>query len=421
MSVMNVPSSNDRLATLERILEAESIVTSFQPICSIRNHQPAGVEALSRGVDPKTGNAVPAEALFGAAQGQDTILALDRLCRRRALEAFQPLHSAYPELALFTNFDAAIVDHGVVGSGHFFDLVQRLDLNPQNIVIEIIESRVHRLDDLQQFAQTYRASGFLFALDDVGAGYSTLERLPIIQPDVLKLDRGLLDGIEDDYYKQEVFTSLVHLGHRLGALVVIEGVETERQAMVTLELGADMLQGYYVAPPEVSDRFDHDGLIQRLDRLAECFKNHTLEQIAIRYQQTKQHGRIARRLCKQLRDCDPRDFNAALEKAVQEHPQLECAYVLDESGTQISNTVFRGTQRPRQRQFVYGPAEVGHDHSLKDFFLQAKSDKAPHLTEPYVSLASGRVCKTLSLRFTHRSAAEYVLCLDLGMDETLEP
>ena len=79
-----------------------------------------------------------------------------------------------------------------------------MGLKPENIAIEIIESDVEDLKELQRFVQLYRSYGFLIALDDVGAGHSNLNRIPLIKPDILKIDRFLVQNIQDDFYKQEV-------------------------------------------------------------------------------------------------------------------------------------------------------------------------------------------------------------------------
>ena len=71
----------------------------------------------------------------------------------------------------------------------------------------------------------------------------------MIKPDILKLDRSLVTSIESDYHHQETFKSLVQLTRRIGAIVVAEGIETQAQAMVALELG-DLLQGFFLGHPQ---------------------------------------------------------------------------------------------------------------------------------------------------------------------------
>jgi len=114
-----------------------------------------------------------------------------------------------------------------VGSGHLLKQVRQFNLNPNNVAIEIIESRVNDTGALNEFISRHREYGFLFALDDIGSGYSNLDRITITEPDLLKIDRSLISQIDINYHKQEVLKSLVNLARRIGALVVAEGVERE--------------------------------------------------------------------------------------------------------------------------------------------------------------------------------------------------
>src|SRR5215204_1586863 len=90
--------------------------------------------------------------------------------------------------------------------------------------------------------------------------FSNLNRIPLIKPDILKVDRRLISNIDADYYKQETFKSLVGVSRRIGALIVAEGVESESEAIISLELGADLLQGYFLSRPQELRNFEDCGL-----------------------------------------------------------------------------------------------------------------------------------------------------------------
>ena len=109
--------------------------------------------------------------------------------------------------------------------------------------MEFLEARLEDVGRFGALADALREHGFLVVLDDVGAGHSNLDRIPLFRPDVIKVDRSLISGVGDDFYKQETLKSLVNLSRRIGALVVAEGIETDAEAIVALELGVDLLQG----------------------------------------------------------------------------------------------------------------------------------------------------------------------------------
>src|SRR5580658_1622297 len=211
------------------ILENETIDFHFQPVVSLKNTGILGHEALARPADAASGASISPIDLFGQAFREGRSVELDRLCRRKALRAFRTLSA--PSLKqrscplLFLNFESSVLDMGVLGSGMLARAVDEAGLRPQEVVIEINESRVSNLEALKSFVDTHRTRGFLIALDDLGTGFSNLSRISLLRPDILKLDRLLVMQIEDDFHKQEVFRSVVNLGRRVGALILAEGVE----------------------------------------------------------------------------------------------------------------------------------------------------------------------------------------------------
>ncbi len=410
----DVNEFTDRDSLLDDILAQESVEVVFQPICFVRNRAVTALEALCRGTDPRTGASIPPGLLFSLAKRKGLTLPLDRLCRQAVLKAFKPLSLAYPDLTLFMNFEASIVDEGVVGSGVLAELVRTLDLEPGRIVIEIIESRVRKTEDLQEFAETHKRSGFLFALDDIGVGHSNLQRLSHIKPDVLKVDRSLIHGIEEEYFKQEIFSALVKLAHKLGALVVAEGVETEPQALETLRLGADLLQGVHLGVPCAMGASEMADVHRRVRQLAARLKAHLMEETEGTRGEEGHFARVAREASRSLSDGDD-TFDAALEALAARYPLAECLYILDPQGYQVSDTVFNPEKAPAQTRVLFHPAEAGTDHSLKEYFMTVSTGLTEHLTAPYISLASGRLCRTFAIVFRHVGRGPHVLCVDFDV------
>jgi EAL domain-containing protein (putative c-di-GMP-specific phosphodiesterase class I) len=94
----------------------------------------------------------------------------------------------------------------------------------------------------------FRSLGWRVALDDVGAGWSSLSLLAAVRPDVVKLTKELVQELPDDGART-VVKAVIDLAHSLGAVVVAEGVETERLADQVTELGADLGQGWLFGRP----------------------------------------------------------------------------------------------------------------------------------------------------------------------------
>jgi len=396
---------------LAGIIEQDAVFIYFQPIVSVKKRSVIGLEALCRGVDPG-GGTIPPSVLFELARAENVALVLDRLCRRKALENYSRNCSKHRDLLLFLNIDVSVIDKGVVGSGNLLNAVQMSGLNPDSIVIEIVESRVKDLAALKYFVERHKHFGFLIALDDVGAGNSNLDRIPLVKPDILKVDRSLVSDIDKKYYKQEVFRSLVNLSRKIGALVVAEGVESEEEAIAALELGADLLQGYYCAEPRPLTGNPAEMGMEKVNYLACKFKSHMSEKINAIVLQHRRYETILNEIMASVSGKSFRDFDCYLQQMIVSYPGLECAYVLDEHGIQVTDTHCNPFSMPGPRAF-YKPAQKGADHSFKDYYyLLVHTCLNMFITEPYISLASGSLCITVSSSFKDDKNGMYILCVD---------
>lgn len=403
---------------LGQLLENQGVLAHFQPLFSLRGQSLLGVEALCRGVHPQGGGLVPPQQLFGLAQSDRQLIDLDRLCRQKALTAFRELSQSHPGLILNLNFEAALLDKGVLGSGHLLDLVRRLDLDPGRIVIALVESRVADLKGLERFVETHKDHGFLLALDDVGTGHSNLERIAIIKPDVLKIDRGLISGLDRHYHKQEVTRALLNLAGKIGALAVAEGVEREEEALLALEMGVDVLQGYYLARPGPGPQEIRRCLV-RGRRLAARFRDYTVETIAAKKALHHRYQQVMNSLCRRLEGLGWLQLDQRLPVLLEAYPLLECLYVLDGEGRQLSRTACQEARLRRQRGAIFWPAAQGSDQSLKNYFLLLKAGLERYVSEPYISRASGNLCLTISTWF-NGGDQRLVLCADFAVQPLSE-
>jgi EAL domain-containing protein (putative c-di-GMP-specific phosphodiesterase class I) len=404
---------------LREIIDGEWVEAHFQPIVSLKRRCILGLEGLTRGLYPRSRNLISPMDLFHQAAIQGVQLELDRLCRKRIMDDFRLLHSASPELILTINLDASILGQGIVGSGHLRSQVFEMGLKPENIAIEIIESDVEDLKELQRFVQLYRSYGFLIALDDVGAGHSNLNRIPLIKPDILKIDRFLIQDIHDDFYKQEVLKSLVRMARHLGTLIIAEGVETQEEAVCLLDMDVDMIQGYYFSRPYRHDQLEYEPVLAQIDGLSGAFKRTFLKRLGIRKFNMNRYYATLFEIQMELSQMNQAHFDSILKRMVGEFPQVESLYLLDESGTQVTESVFNDEGRTKRNPVVFRPSPKGSDHTMKDYYyflLEAGLNKTSYLTEPYLSMASGNSCVTLSSLFKNGNGKRYILCLDINTE-----
>jgi len=217
----------------------------YQPIVSLADRSVVAHEALLRGV--VDGREVGGGDLFFVAEQAGWLHRLDRIGRESAITG------AVPWLGdddLFVNFNPTSIYRPQVCLASTERAVHDAGIDPGQLVFEVVES--HAIADrghLVSILDHYRSLGWRVALDDVGAGWSSLSLLAAVRPEVVKLDKALIQELPDDGVRT-VLRAVTDLAHQLGAVVVAEGVETERLAEEVAALGADLGQGWLFGRPE---------------------------------------------------------------------------------------------------------------------------------------------------------------------------
>jgi len=223
----------------------------FQPLFDARTLLPEAYEALLRPVDRETLQCHAPSAAFGCVKTPGEAIYLDRLCR--VVHAANFVRQRPSGQLLFLNVSgrhlvAVAQEHGSA----FEKLLELCGLTPEQVVLEILESSVDQLELLQTAVKAYRGRGFRIAIDDFGCQHSNFDRLWKLTPDLVKLDRHLVQQAEVNPRARLILPKLIEMIHDLGARVVCEGIETELQHQHCVSAGADLLQGFYYARPQPS-------------------------------------------------------------------------------------------------------------------------------------------------------------------------
>lgn len=232
-------------AELLDIIESRKINTHFQPIISSYGQSIFAYEALSRG--PADSHLSSPVQLFEEAKTSQQLFALESVCRSRAIENFS--HQRLPG-KLFLNVTPETLLQPDHHKGLTLDLLNNYGLRPDQVVIEITEhSPTHDYELMRHAVRHYQGEGFSIALDDLGAGYSSLRLWSELQPEYVKIDRHFVSGIETDKVKRDFVRSIIEIARSVNSGVVAEGIETRQEFEVLSEIGVDYLQGYYFARP----------------------------------------------------------------------------------------------------------------------------------------------------------------------------
>ena len=230
-------------AGVAQVLATRAVVPVFQPIVDLASGAVRGYEALARG--PEGSALERPDLLFQAARDAGRLAELDWLCRLRAVEAADASALASP-LSLFINVEAETA--GSPPPDDLADEYNRLTARP-SIVWEITERALTaRPAELLRRVEELRASGAAIALDDVGADVRSLALLPLLAPDVVKLDLRLVQQQPTEEVAA-IVNAVAAYREQTGATIVAEGIETQAHLDMALAAHADLGQGWLFGRP----------------------------------------------------------------------------------------------------------------------------------------------------------------------------
>lgn len=232
---------------LNQIIATEELHVLFQPIVDANQQAIYGYEALIRG--PKASPLHSPLRLFDVATQAGLLVELDLLCRRLAIHRFAELE--LPGLLFLNVMPLTIVERDF-REGLTLGFIRESGLPPERVVIELTEHvPIHDYDLMRQAVAHYRDMGFQVALDDLGAGHSSLRHWSELRPDFVKLDRHFISGIDQEPAKREFLRSILDVARSLDCQLIAEGVETAAEHLCLWELdrGLTLLQGFYFARP----------------------------------------------------------------------------------------------------------------------------------------------------------------------------
>ncbi|MBH3431120.1 bifunctional diguanylate cyclase/phosphodiesterase [Pseudomonas alkylphenolica] len=236
----------EQLSALSTILAQGGLHSLFQPIVCVSERRILGYEALSRG--PSNSPLHSPINLFAVARQAGRLTELEVACRESACRRFsqQDLDGK-----LFLNVSPESLLEPQYQSGRTLKMLHDLGLSPSRVVIELTEQTP--TDDFQLLFNAlhhYRDMGFSIALDDLGAGYSSLRLWSELRPDYVKIDRHFIDGIHLDAVKREFVGSILQIARASRAQVIAEGIELAEELKVLTDMGVDLVQGYFLGRPQ---------------------------------------------------------------------------------------------------------------------------------------------------------------------------
>ncbi len=231
--------SRQRLDAIARTVETGAVEMSYQPVVDMRDGRVLGWEALARfpGLPYET------TEVFEAVKGTELEIELEVLCFRKAIKVGAELGEG--------RYLSVNLSPTTMSTPRVADLLRSTGPLLEHLVIEITErTAVEDYLPLYRPLHELRQQLVSVAIDDVGAGYASLWHITQLLPDIIKIDRALISGIDQSPIKRAIVTALLSLARDLRCHVVAEGVEQKQEADWLVGLGTRFGQGFHFAKPK---------------------------------------------------------------------------------------------------------------------------------------------------------------------------
>jgi EAL domain-containing protein (putative c-di-GMP-specific phosphodiesterase class I) len=391
-----------------------SMSSAFQPIFSVAHRKAVGYEGLLRAYDVDGHYVTPGQVMQMPVSNREH-LELDRSCRLLHASNFSSQSSE--ESWLFLNLNSQCLVNERPDAGFMRSLMAQTGLPARRIVIEILESEISDRAYLKELIAHFRKLGCLIAIDDFGAGHSNFDRIWELQPDIVKVDRSLVHQAGKSLKVERILAGIVSLIHEAGSLVVVEGVETEKEALVAISSNADLVQGFYFARPQAEVLQDShfadsiDSLLRRQHSIRSQY-NRKLE---------RQFGSFHAHFDAELADFTTGvAFNQCGQHVFQDDRVVRC-FLLDVDGYQIGKSQYSPSYTARL-DIRHAPLLAGENANWSHRHYHYRAIHNPGQTQisrPYLSVAGSHMCVTVSQAVTVADKT-FVFCCDLDWTDEEE-
>jgi len=234
---------------LEQALEEGSLSLAYQPIVHPLTLQPLGYEALLRWEDPELGSVPPAR-FVPVAERTRQIVAIGEWVLTRALEDMSRVLGGLGRPRTVAVNVSPVQLHEPSFAGHVRAALERVDMAPAQLVLEVTESLLVSDDEVvARNLAALRDLGLALAIDDFGVGYSSLSKLSRLKAGILKIDRSFVSDISPASDGRMIVAAIIGLARGLGIATIAEGVERADQLDALRDMGIDRVQGFLLGRP----------------------------------------------------------------------------------------------------------------------------------------------------------------------------
>ncbi|MFP7223245.1 EAL domain-containing protein [Priestia filamentosa] len=396
---------------LDILTNMDKVFPYYQAIFSADEHRVVGYEALAR--FDNNGEVVSLGSFFyDQTIPEEYRNEVQKSIIVQALEV--AVESEEPYLLFFNqNPNLLMLDHGE----ELLSILRTYEekgLSLSRIVMEITEHNFEgEIDHLQHLLLYYRTYGIKLAVDNIGKEGSNLDRIGLLQPDILKVDLHMLLKTSVPQSYRDVLYSLSMLAHKIGATLLYEDIESSFQLQYAWRNGGRYFQGFYLHKPE-RKRVEQGILKEKLKNQFEMFINHEKKKLRFLHELTnKIHRKVEDVLSKHKHY---ETYDELLAFMCEELDKM-CfrMYVCDENGFQLS-----GNRLKREGEWIFQPEYLHKNWSWRPYFLEnvmkMSLNQRGILSDLYSDIEVGETVRTFSFPL---GQAQY-LFIDLSYDYLYE-
>lgn len=238
--------SEDSVKEILKALQNNKLISLFQPIVTAQSLDILGYEALVRGPSDRSWHSP--QVLFSLAEEFNIGSQVEIHCLNTHIRHHKNLNL---KGKLFVNLSTNLITDEIFVVSDFVTQLLNAKTDPGQVIVEITERHpVSDFTPMISIIQEMRHFGLNIAIDDLGAGYSSLRQWSEIRPDYVKIDGHFIENIHEDSIKRQFVRSFCEIANDIGCKIIAEGIETEEELETIRSLEVDYLQGYMIARPK---------------------------------------------------------------------------------------------------------------------------------------------------------------------------
>ncbi len=252
MSVLNdIEHKTIMLPCIKKAIEDQEFKPFYQPIVELKTGKIVGAEALARWDSSEFGFVSPMDFIPVAEENGYIEQVGEAILYQACLDTVKGIKEGkWPkDIRMHVNISVIQISNAAFLSA-LQNIIVRTKVNPCNLSLEITESSL--IDNEGVFSRNLAsiiAMGIHVSIDDFGTGYSSLSYLQDLQFDCLKIDRAFIQTLNQENHTQSLTAMILNISDSMGKYVVAEGIETEEQARLLVELECELGQGFYFGRP----------------------------------------------------------------------------------------------------------------------------------------------------------------------------